>query len=327
VKHEVLRALREERGRFVSGERLSSLLGISRTAVWKHVTALRRDGYTIIGQPRSGYALVAAPDKLLPEVVRAGLNTRVIGSKVRYLATTTSTNDLLKSLAAEGAAEGTVLVAEEQTSGKGRLGRRWECPPGAGLLFSVLLRPRLAPAEVQGLTLLAAVAVAKAIASSLGLRPEIKWPNDVLVGGRKVCGILAEMVAEADQVDFVVIGIGINVNLGTRPLPGAAAGLHTSLDAELGKRVDRAAVLRAVLKELDELYSLFLEGGPESVVSEWASYSATIGKRVTVRGINETFEGTAVAVHGDGALVVKTDDGEIRRFLSGDVTLRPDPPD
>lgn len=315
--------MKEGRGRFVSGEELSKTLGVSRTAVWKHVAQLRREGYSIVGQPRAGYALVAAPDKLLPEVIMAGLNTRFIGGRIRYVATATSTNDLARAMAREGASEGAVVVAEEQTRGKGRMGRRWECPAGAGLLFSLILRPDLRPPEAPVLTLVAAVAAARGIEVVTGLKPGIKWPNDLLIAGRKVCGILTEMAGEMDRVDFVVLGIGINVNMGRRPLPKGLAAETTSLDLEVGKRLDRAAILRAVLQEMETWYSRFLEEGAGPVISEWKVRSATLGNRVSVIGPRESFEGVAADIDADGALLVRADDGRLRRVLSGDVSIRP----
>ncbi|MGE5485109.1 MAG: biotin--[acetyl-CoA-carboxylase] ligase [Ignavibacteriales bacterium] len=322
MKHRVLQALKDGHGKFVSGGQLSGELDISRTAVWKHVAQLRKEGYSIVGQPRSGYALVAAPDKLLPEVIRAGLDTRIIGCRIRYVTTTSSTNDLARAMAIEGSPDGTVVVAEEQTGGKGRAGRRWQCPAGAGLLFSLVLRPDLLPPETPRLTLVTAVAVARGISASTGVETGIKWPNDLLIGGRKVCGILTEMAGEMDRVDFVVIGIGINVNLGLKPISRGAADF-ASLDVEVGKRLDRAAILRAVLREIETWYSTYQRDGFAPVLAEWRSRSVTLGNRVTVTGPRETFEGLAVDVDDDGALIVRVDSGEDRRVLSGDVSVRP----
>ncbi|NPV70745.1 MAG: biotin--[acetyl-CoA-carboxylase] ligase [Firmicutes bacterium] len=322
MKHKILEALEGASGKFVSGERLSDGLGISRTAVWKHISALRREGYAIVGQPRSGYALIAAPDKLLPAAVKAGLDTKVIGTKVRYLTSAASTNDCAKEMARQGAPEGTVVVAEEQTGGRGRMGRPWASPPGGGLWFSVILRPALTPPQAPRLTLVAAVAVARAIRHTTGLEAGIKWPNDIIVGGRKVCGILTEMVAEIDRVEFVVLGIGLNVNLGRKGLPQDLRDCATSLDIELGRRLDRAAVFRSILREFESWYMRYLQDGPVPALSEWRQLSITLGERVRVVGQGESFEGTATGIDEDGALIVKPDGGPERRVLSGDVSLR-----
>ena len=322
MKHKILEALVRQEGRFVSGEELSKALGISRTAVWKHIASLREHGYTIIGQPRSGYALISAPDRLSPEVIRAGLATRVMGKSIRYLPRTGSTNEDAKALASEGAPEGTVVIADEQTAGKGRMGRQWLSPNGSGLWFSVILRPNLLPAETPRLTLAAAVAVARAIRSETGLEAGIKWPNDVLVGGKKVCGILTEMSAEMDRVNYVVLGVGINVNFGTNPFPPGLREYATALDIELGKRVDRAAVLRAILHELEHWYLRYLAEGASPVVREWKSLSVTLGRRVTAFTLRDSFEGVATDVDDDGGLIILRDDGRTEKLLSGDVSLR-----
>ncbi len=313
--------MKEGRGRFVSGEQLSGEMGISRTAVWKHVARLREEGWSIVGQPRAGYALVASPDRLLPEVIRAGLDTKTIGSRIKYVTTTSSTNDLARAMARDGAPEGTIVVAEEQTGGKGRAGRKWQSPPGTGLLFSLILRPDLLPPETPMLTLVSAVAVARAISASTGVTPRIKWPNDLLIGDRKVCGILTEMAGEMDRVDFVVVGIGINVNLGLSGTPQGLEGV-SSLDIEAGRRLDRPSILRTVLQEIEYWYSTYMRDGAEPVLSEWRARSMTIGNRVTVSSPRMTFDGQAVDVDCDGALIVEVDGGARRRVLCGDISVR-----
>jgi len=212
-KQQVLEELRKRKGEYVSGEELSRRLGLSRTAIWKHIKALRRDGYQISACTRRGYTLLCIPDRLYPEEVTAGLKTTWLGRPFYYYEEVGSTNQVAKDLAEQGAPHGAAVLAEGQTSGRGRLGRGWLSPAGKGIWLSLVLRPRVAPWQLPQLSLLAAVGVASAIKEITGLEVGIKWPNDILSRGKKLCGILTEMRAEVEITQYVILGIGLNVNL------------------------------------------------------------------------------------------------------------------
>jgi BirA family biotin operon repressor/biotin-[acetyl-CoA-carboxylase] ligase len=309
TKEEILQVLREK-GDYVSGEQIAELLGVSRAAVWKQVQALTREGYEIESHQNRGYRLVSAPDKLYVAEVRNGLQTRLIGCKVVHFETTTSTNIVARELAEEGAAEGTVVIAETQTRGKGRLGRQWITQPG-GAWLSLVLKPGIDPAHAANVTLLAAVSVTKALRER-GVEAVIKWPNDVLVNGKKICGILTEMSAETDAVNFIVLGIGVNVNNDV-PLETA-----TTLKAELGQKVDRVKFVQGLLESLEEDYLTFREQGFTPILWSWRRYSDTLGRPVEVTYQGEIIRGVAQDIADDGSLIVKTKDGSVRKIVSGD---------
>ena len=260
----------------ISGEYLAAQLGLSRAAVWKRVHRLTALGYVIEGSPRRGYRLLAVPDKLLPEEVLQGLKARLFTGPVHYFETLNSTNDLAKELAAQGAPEGTVVVAEAQTRGRGRLGREWNSPPGVGLYVSLVLRPMLPPMELPQITLTTAVAVVRAVRRVTGLAPGIKWPNDLLLNGKKLGGILTEMETESDRIRHVVVGLGLNVN--NPAFPPEVAATATSLTLAVGRSFSRVLLLQAWLEEFEELYGRFLNQGFPEILEEWKSAAGDVGE-------------------------------------------------
>jgi len=310
---------------WVSGEAISRRIGVSRTAVWKHVEALRALGYQVEAAPRKGYRLIARPDLLTPEEVSAGLTTRRLGRVIEYRETVGSTNDLAKDLARKGVPEGLLVLADQQTAGKGRLGRSWLTPPGAAIAMSLVLRPALPPHEAPRITLAAAVAVTEAVRDMTGLPAGIKWPNDVQLEGRKLCGILTEMEAELDRVAFVVLGIGVNVGLRREQMAPALRETATSLALEGAIGVRRAVLVQAILSRFEQAYDDLLAGRFPQVLSRWRSLSVTLGRPVRVHGLGGqvTLEGVAQDVDDDGALLVRDADGCLHRVLSGEVSLRP----
>lgn len=321
---ELLSLLSAAEGGWVSGAEISRQLGVSRTAIWKHVMALRTQGYQVEAAPRRGYRLVFRPDLLTPEEVLAGLATRRLGRLVEYRETVGSTNDLAKEMARHGAPEGLLVLADQQTAGKGRLGRSWATPPGAAIAMSLVLRPDLAPHEAPRITLAAAVAVARAVREVAGLAAGIKWPNDVQVGGRKLCGILTEMEAEMDRIAFVVLGIGLNVTLRREQMDPAFRDTATSLALEGAAEVRRAALVQAILARFEGAYDHLLGGRFSVVLDQWRALSVTLGQAVRVLGLDGqvTVEGVAEAVDEEGALLVRDGAGEVHRVLSGEVSLR-----
>lgn len=317
----ILRLFREEGG-FVSGEYLSRELGVSRTAVWKHISALRNSGYVIEAVPSRGYRLMTSPELYDASEISSGLRTLRIGRRLDFLKKTPSTNADAFRIAEEGAPEGTVVVADAQSGGKGRRGRTWSSPPGVNLYCSIVLRPSIMPYEAPQLTFLSAVAVARAIEKTTVLIPEIKWPNDVLIGGKKIAGLLNEMSAETDGINFVVLGIGVNLNMTADQFPDDLRYPATSLLIESGLHTGRLPFVVTMLNELDKLYADFLLHGFGPVREEWQKRCNANGRRILVSdaGIEQT-SGMFAGIDGDGALLLRSDDGMVERIVNGDVRV------
>ena len=321
LQEKILALLRAAGDKFISGEEIAGRLGVSRTAIWKHINAMKAAGYAIESHQRLGYSLVEAPDLLLPQEIQPKLHTKIIGQTMYHYNEIPSSNNEAKHLAADGAPDGTVIVAEAQSTGKGRLSRGWFSPRLKGIWFSVLLRPSFLPQEAPKCTLMAAVAVVRA-ARRLGFELGIKWPNDVLYEGKKLVGILTEMSAEMERINYVVIGTGINVNLYPEDFPDDVKDIATSLAMIRGERVSRSAFFVELLDAFDALYTEAEANGFDAVLDEWRRYSVTLGQEVNVIGVKETFMGTAADIDGDGALLIDTRHGR-RRVLAGDVSIRP----
>ncbi|TMB45841.1 MAG: biotin--[acetyl-CoA-carboxylase] ligase [Deltaproteobacteria bacterium] len=304
----------------LSGEELARRLGCSRAAVWKQIGALRRLGYRIEARRAHGYALAAAPDRLGPAELAPHLAGR--WRDIRWLAETDSTQRVARELGRAGAPEGTVVIAEAQTAGRGRLGRTWHSPRGVNLYCSIVLRPPLSPAAVPQVALVAGVAAAAALAETPGLAPRLKWPNDVLIDGRKVAGILTEMEAEVERVHHVILGIGVNLNAPRAAFPPELRERATSLFLATGRRVDRAAVTGRLLAALEARYGRFLEGGFEAVRAEWESYSCLTGTDVRVASAEGEMAGRVLGLDTDGALMLARPDGTSTRIVAGEVTVR-----
>ena len=306
----------------VSGAQLAEQLAISRAAVWARMDELRKVGYDIEASPHFGYKLVSSPDALHADDLLARLgNTKVVGRDIQVFEQTTSTNDVVERLARDGVKEGAVVFAESQTKGRGRLGRKWSSPTHKGLWLSVLLRPDLRPQETTQLTVISATALRRAIKTVTGLSADIKWPNDLLLGGKKVAGILTEMSAETDRVRHVIIGIGMDVNQDASDLPGELRPIATSLKMESGDEISRAELATEVLRELDTDYARIGMGKFPEVADEWEAACVTIGRNVTVHIGNQKFRGRAESLDDDGALLVRTEHGHLERITGGDVIL------
>lgn len=322
AREAILGLFRQAPDGFLSGGRLSEALGVSRTAVWKQIEQLRQLGYRIEAVPSRGYRLLAAPDLPLAEELRTGLDTRVVGREIRYLAETDSTNRQAYALGEAGAREGLVVIADRQTAGKGRMGRTWVSPPGVNLYLSVVLRPPLPPHAAPLLTFVSTLAVSRAIAAVSGLVPTHKWPNDVLVNGCKVAGLLNEMSAEADRIRFVVLGIGVNLNMTADQFPDELRMPATSLLLAGGRPVARALFARTLLEQLDALYAGFLQRGPAPILAEWEAGCDLIGRQVEVdEGGSGIVRGRVVGIDRDGALLLTLADGSSERILAGDVRV------
>lgn len=322
MKETILRLLKERSPEYVSGEEICRLLNVTRTAVWKHIQSLRENGYEIEARSRAGYLLTGVPDRLFPEEIGQGLSTRFLGRNILYCDSVPSTNNLAKELAAQGAADGTIVVAEEQTSGKGRLGRQWSSAKYKGLFFTVILYPPLIPSEANVLTLMTAVAMAEAIRNETGVAAGIKWPNDLLVNGKKICGILVELSAEMERINYIVVGVGVNVNQEESDFPEEVRLNATSLKAHTGAGISRVKLLQSFLKEFEKWYDISLAQGFAPALSRWKEMSVSLNCPVRISNPKSSWDGWAEDIDNDGALLVRLPGGELKRAISGEVSLR-----
>lgn len=307
---------------FLSGEELSRQLNMSRTAVWKHIQGLRREGYEFEAVPRRGYRLRQRPPRLDKSALLAGLTTKVLGRHIHLLDSVESTQTVAHQLVAEGAPEGTLVLAERQTAGRGRMGRKWHSPAGKGIWMSLVLFPHVPLQFVSQLTLLAAVAVCRAIRLHVPVDVGIKWPNDLLVERKKVCGILLESSAEDERLRYVVAGIGISANLSREDYPEELRERATSLLIESGREIDRHRLICEVMRQFEELYELYRKQGFAPIRLLWEALSVSLHRLIRIETREGWVEGTAEAIDEFGALVVRLDNGETRKFYSGDVDLR-----
>ena len=314
MQTQIIHFLKHAQG-YLSGEEISRHFKISRAAIWKNMQDLRRQGYDIVAVPHLGYQLVSCPDQLIPREIQFELKTKIFGKNIISYDSLSSTMDVAFRSGLEGAQEGTVVCAETQTKGRGRLGRNWTSPKGKGIYMSIILRPSLPPTDVARLTLLGAVAVAEGIQKACGILPKIKWPNDLLINNRKVAGILTEMSAEMDRVRFVVLGVGINVNTPISLLPSNA----TSLKVESGKTVSRVLLVQEILSSLEFWYESLKTDGFEPVIAQWKELSLTLGQRVQVIDPSGSVEGEAVDLDEHGGLIIRNDSGLRIQRMTGDV--------
>ena len=322
MRKTIVEMLKRAGNDFISGESIAGELQISRTAVWKHIQKLREHGYEILSRERRGYKLKDAPDLLLPSEIQIGLETQIVGVEMNYEPSVDSTNRVAKALAYHGAADGTIVVAEEQTGGKGRLERKYFSPRGKGIWFSVILRPNFLPKDAPKVTLMAAVAVAEAM-TRFNLKPEIKWPNDILFNGRKLVGILTEMTGEMGKIYYIVVGIGINVNICREDFPEELRDIAAGLCEMTGDELSRVQIFRAVLEEFDKIYREVKANGFDEVFRLWRKHNVTLGKNIRVISTMDgnSFMGKAVDLNEDGALVVETPEG-LKAVYAGDVSIR-----
>jgi BirA family biotin operon repressor/biotin-[acetyl-CoA-carboxylase] ligase len=316
---EILRLLRERSSGFLSGEEISRRLKVSRTAVWKRVKHLRALGYEIGATTRSGYRLIRSPDVLTPSEVKHLLGTKWMGKTIHHYHTIDSTNSMAYELALDGAEEGEVVIAESQKMGRGRMGRQWFSPPFLNLYLSVILRPKIPPHQASLITLVAAVATAEAIQKSSGLNPLIKWPNDILLKGQKVAGLLSEIHSEVDRIHFVILGIGVNLNMDRKMFSKEIRNVATSLKREMGQAISRKTFLQALLQELEVWYEIFLKKGAAPVLKAWRDRAQIKGRPVKVTSFGDALSGIAIDIDSDGALILETEGGERKRVVAGDV--------
>ncbi|WP_078553302.1 biotin--[acetyl-CoA-carboxylase] ligase [Bacillus alkalicellulosilyticus] len=319
MKAKLLELLESEQ--FVSGEKISVELGCSRTAVWKHIEELRKNGYEVEAVPRKGYRIISRPNTISPHEIKMNLKTKAIGQEISYYKTTSSTQEIAHRLAQEGAVEGHVVIADEQTKGKGRMGREWHSPHGSSISLSIILRPKIPPQKAPQLTLLAAVSVVRGIKQTTGIDCDIKWPNDLLINGKKVVGILTEMQSEPDYIHSVIIGIGINVNHQEKHFSPDIKEIATSLAIEKKEEISRATLLRHIFSELEILYEDYIEHGFTTVKSLWECHAISLGKRIKARTMTGTLSGVAKGITDEGVLLLEDDDGVVHHIYSADIDI------
>ncbi|MBD7906935.1 biotin--[acetyl-CoA-carboxylase] ligase [Sporosarcina gallistercoris] len=321
VKSELLKRMSAGKDHPVSGQQLAEEYGVSRTAIWKYVKELESEGYEIGSIRKRGYYLIDSPDTILPAAVQQFLQTKQYGRTIRHIESCPSTQMLAHEEAQNGAPDGMVIIADEQTAGKGRLSRPWSSAAGKGIWMSVITRPELTPQQAPQMTLVAAVAIVRAIEELTEVTPTIKWPNDILAGGRKLTGILTELQADPDRVKAIILGIGMNVNQQSQDFPEEIRAIATSLSIEEGQPVNRAKLTAKVLDYLELYVALYVDKGFTPIKLLWESYADSIGKRVRISTLQDTYEATARGISEDGRLEVVLDDGTVRGIYSADIHI------
>lgn len=321
IRKQLLDAFTNADDTYLSGQFLAELIGCSRTAVWKHMEELRKDGFQLEAVRRKGYRIVSTPETITADEIRLGLHTKFIGQNIQYEEAVESTQKVAQRLANENVPEGTVVIAEEQLSGKGRLGRQWHSPKYTGIWMSLILRPNIPLPKAPQLTLLTAVAVVQAIEDQTGLVPEIKWPNDILINGKKLTGILTELQAEADQIHSIIIGIGINVNQQLQDFPSELHPIATSLSIETGEKISRARLIRSIFTKFETMYMCYLDEGFLPIKLLWESYAVSIGKHIKARTLTAVIEGKALGITDEGVLQIEDKSGKIHHVYSADIEI------
>lgn len=321
MKEKILRMLKEAEG-YVSGQDICELLGVSRTAVWKNINQLKEEGYEIEAVQNRGYILKQTADSLSEFEIKSEINEcEWFAEKIYFYDEIGSTNDECKKLAEEGAKHGTLVVAEKQTKGKGRRGRNWESPKGTGIWMTLLLRPDIEPYNSSGLTLVAAMAIDKAITEVTGLDAKIKWPNDIVVNGKKVTGILTEMSAQPEMINYIVIGIGINVN--TEEFPEDIAKTASSLKIESGKTIKRSSIIALFGKYFEQYYARYIKTQDMSLlIDEYNKELINVDRQIKVLAKENSYTGIAKGINRHGELIVETEDKELRNVVAGEVSVR-----
>ena len=317
MKNKVLEALYEKKGEYVPIDDLASKLEIPVSKVQEHITSLENEGYLIEMSSDKEFKLKEDLTLLLPHKLKDKLNTRYIGKEIHYFREVDSTNEVAKKLAREGAPEGTIIIAESQSRGKGRRGKKWISPLG-GAWLSIILRPNTLPINAPQLTFIAGVAAAQTIKDEYGLDAGIKWPNDVLIDKKKVCGVLTEISTEIDTIDYIVTGIGIDANIDVNLLPPELRDTTTSIKSELDHDISRMILVQKFLGNFEAMYDEFNKGNFQEILRKWRQLSKTIGRQVEIRKGTEFIRGEAVGVNSKGALILELEDGTLQKIISGE---------
>ena len=321
IRKELLDAFTNAGDDFLSGQHLADLIGCSRTAVWKHIEELRKEGFELDAVRNKGYRILKTPEKITADEIRFGLTTKFMGRNIHYEESVESTQKIAHRFASEDAPEGTVIIAEEQLSGRGRMARKWHSPKYTGIWMSMILRPNIPLSKAPQLTLLTAVAIVQAFEEMTDLIPEIKWPNDILINGKKVTGILTELQAEADRIHSIIIGVGINVNQKKDDFPLELQEIASSLYIEKKETVSRAELIRSIFMHFEKLYTLYLQKGFLPIKLLWEGYACSIGKYIKARTLTNTIEGKAIGITDDGVLKLEDQSGCIHHIYSADIEL------
>lgn len=319
MRDKILEFLKETNN-YVSGEDISKKLNVSRTAIWKNMKKLKELGYNIESSSKKGYRLVECPNILTEGEIKPLLTTSCIGNKIIYYDEIDSTNNEITKLAKKGEAEGLVVIADLQTKGKGRLQREWVCTKGESVYMSILIRPNIPPYMAPGITQVVALSVTEGLNKSTGLDFTIKWPNDIILSGKKVCGILAEMDGEIDSLNYIVVGIGINTN--QEFMPKDIETKATSLRIETKKELERKVIIANVLNEFEKNYEAFKKEGISPFIERLKNSSALIGKEVVISNPFKTFNGKVVDIDNEGYLVVEDENKQLQSIVGGDISIR-----
>ncbi|MFC4557364.1 biotin--[acetyl-CoA-carboxylase] ligase [Virgibacillus kekensis] len=319
TRNRLIELLEKNHQRYISGQSLSEILNISRSAIWKHMKELEKDGYEIEGVSKKGYRIVKSPDKVSENTIQWGLKTSWLGKTIIHKPTTPTTQEVAHQAAREGAPHGTVVIADEQTAGKGRMARPWQSTKNKGIWMSILLNPDILPVMAPQLTLLSATVLAESLSQLTSAEPKIKWPNDIFIQHRKTAGILTEMQAEQDQIQYVVIGIGLNVNQTEDDFQEALQSTATSLKIETGKNWSIKYIIQHILKNFECAYDSFLEEGFPAVKEKWESYGYRIGEQIRIRTRHKEWEATFLGIAEDGALLSRTENDGVRKIYSAEI--------
>lgn len=304
---------------FISGQKLADELGVSRNAIWKHIKELKKDGYVIEAQPRKGYQIQQLPDKMSENTLKWGLDTEWLGKTIIHKPSTSSTQNIAHELAREGAPHGTIVIADRQTGGKGRMNRSFHSDSDEGIWMSLLIRPQILPYLAPQLTLLTATVLAEAIDTMFHIEAQIKWPNDVLIDEKKAAGILTEMHAEQDQIQYVVIGIGINVYQEQSDFHDDIQDKATSIGMHTNQTIDKQTLIQEILKTFECQYEAFLKSGFPEVKEKWEKYGFKIGEMISIKTMQKTWNATFLGISEDGALLTQVPGKEPERIYSAEI--------
>ncbi|HAM81161.1 biotin--[acetyl-CoA-carboxylase] ligase [Ornithinibacillus bavariensis] len=319
TRSKLIKLLSLQDDNYISGQEISDKLKISRSAIWKHMKELEKDGYEIEAKRNKGYRILGSPNKVSENTIQWGLETNWLGKKVIHKASTPSTQIVAHQLAQEGAGHGTVVIADEQTAGKGRLSRDWYSAKNKGIWMSIILRPNILPYLAPQLTLLTATVLADVFQKKLQLAPKIKWPNDIILNDKKVSGILTEMQAEQDKINYVIIGFGINVNHEQKELPNTIINRATSLKIETGQAWEIIDLIQRILATFEEKYEEYMSKGFPIVKQNWEQNGYRIGEKTKIKSFQSVDEAVIMGIADDGALLAKYQDGEVKKIYSAEI--------
>lgn len=321
MKDKILDLLKEKNNEFVSGEEISKKLGVTRAAIWKHINSLKESGYNIDSVSKKGYKLILCPDILTYDEIKNHLNTEFMGRNIIHFDELDSTNSYAKKIADTLEGEGHVIITEKQLNGRGRLGRQWVSQNSNGIWMSIILRPRLSIFQVSKITQVVAAAVNLAF-TNLDINTQIKWPNDLIINDKKVCGILTELNSEINTINYVVVGIGINVNNNIEDFPEELKGIATSVKIETSKGLERNILVAEILNNFEKLYLELNNGNFDKSLYICRKNSYVMGKEISLIKNQEVKKATAIDINQDGELVVKYENGEIDNIISGEISVR-----